>query len=166
MKKIIAIVLAMVMVCCLSVTAFAATEPAFYSAEMTVSGYSYSTFTYNIPETLELQSNNHNSVTLGIDTYNLDDGYIISFMIQNGIDNYHVQLKNENDETQTTQITFSDNKNNMLDLVNPVATFTIDELKDDIHCKSINVDWQPEETLKAGTYSGVVVFGISAYPAD
>lgn len=166
MKKVIAIILSLVMVCCMSVSAFAASEPQYGYHEMTVSGYSYSTFSYNIPETLELQSTNQNSVTLGIDTFNLDDGYVISFQIMNGIDNHYVQLKNVNDETQTTKISFRDTKNNMLDLVNPVATFTIDELKEDIHTRYIYVDWQPEETLKAGTYSGVVVFGISAYPAD
>lgn len=161
MKKIIALLLAVVMVCSMSITAFAATEPMTMSHEMTVTAYSYATFAYVIPETLELNSCAE-SFDVKVTEYNLDVNDVIEFYITQSIDNYNVLLKNVNDETQTTQISFADSEFNSLDLIRPIASFSVGDLDDGNNTETINVNWFPAETLKAGTYSGVITFEISA----
>lgn len=160
MKKIIALVLSLAMVACMSITAFAASEPPQYFQDMNVTATSYSTFNYSIPETLEIFSE-YTEFQLCVNNADMEAGYGIAFHIMNGTSSYTVELTNTKDDSKKAEIRFYDSDKNMISSPD-IAVYTSSELEVlNPSPKLLYAGFANGENVPAGTYTGIVNFSVN-----
>lgn len=160
MKKIIALVLSLVMVACMSLTAFAASEPPQYIQDMNVTATSYSTFNYYIPETLEIFSE-YTEFQLSVSNADMEAGYGITFYIMNMTANNTIELTSVKDNDKKAEIRFYDSDKNMI--ASPdIAVYTSTEL-DMLYPspKTLYAGFVDGDNVSAGTYTGIVNFSVN-----
>lgn len=156
MKKVIAIVLSLAMVACMSITAFAASEPPQYQADMNVTAISYSTFSYSIPETLEVFSE-YTEFQLGIDNCDVADGLGIEFHMMNGKGNGVLELTNTKDETKKADVQFFNEDKEPIPY-GDIAVFSSTDIANNNHSKKAYASLLNGDSTPAGTYTGTVNF--------
>ena len=160
MKKIIALVLSLAMVACMSITAFAASEPPQYFQDMTVTATSYSTFFYSIPETLEIFSE-YTGFEVGVSYADMEDGFGIAFHIMNMTSGNTIELTNTKDDTKKAEIRFYDSDKNAIGSPD-IAVYTSSELEVlNPSPKLVYAGFANGENVPAGKYTGIVNFSVN-----
>ena len=159
MKKIIALVLSLAMVACMSITAFAASEPPQYQQDMNVTAISYSTFNYSIPETLEVYSE-YTEFQLSISNCDVAEGYGIEFHMMNGKGNGVLELTNTKDETKKADVQFF-NANKETIPYGDIAVITSSDIESNNNVKVAYASLLNGDSTPAGTYTGVVNFSVN-----
>lgn len=144
MRKIIAIVLALVMVMGMSTTAFAATGGTVKSTQLTA--YVYSSYEITIPAQVDLTQTN-NTITISVDSLNLDPEYVLAVMISKK------EMTHSSGEPVDMEL-YVDGA--IKDTV--IAAFS--------ETGSVAIDVVIPETAPAGNYTGVIVFDVDTINAD
>ena len=142
MRKILAIVLALVMVMGMSTTAFAATE--VKTTELTT--YVYSTWEITIPASVNLVETN-GEINISVDSLNLDPDLVLAVML----DRYNMMHSNG---TKANLELYVDG----VQKTNVIAAFS--------EPGSVTINAKMEDGALAGNYSGVVVFSVGTLSTD
>lgn len=144
MRKIIAIVLALVMVMGMSTTAFAATGGTVKTTQLTA--YVYTSYEITIPAEVDLTTTN-NTITISVDSLNLEPEKVLAVMLA------------------SASLTHSSGEEVDIDLyVNGV-------LKDNVIAGftepgSVDINVSIPETAPAGSYTGHIVFEVDTIISD
>lgn len=142
MRKILAIVLALVMVMGMSTTAFATTE--VKTTELTA--YVYSTWEITIPASVNLVETD-GEINISVDALNLDPELVLAVML----DRYNMMHSNGNKANLELYV-------DGVQKTNVIATFT--------EPGSVFITAKMEDGALAGNYTGVVVFYIGTLSMD
>lgn len=142
MRKILAIVLALVMVMGMSTTAFATTE--VKTTELTT--YVYSTWEITIPASVNLVETD-GEINISVDALNLDPELVLAVML----DRYNMMHSNGNKANLELYV-------DGVQKTNVIATFT--------EPGSVIITAKMEDGALAGNYTGVVVFYIGTLSMD
>lgn len=164
MKKIITIILALAMICTMSITAFAANEQSWGYAEMTATAYSYSTFEYSIPETCNFDMNSGKDCWVNIVSYDLDTNYAINFKIGNLTADGTIEMTHQTKEGVTAGLEiYKADGERYTNVDEPLISVSYEELESNPNRK-FSFSALLSQDAKAGQYSGVIQFNISADP--
>ena len=171
MKKFISLCLAAVLVCSMSITAFAEsygttsnTIPYYWYSSATINGKIYSSCTVTIPETIEAGEGYYGSVD--ISNADVESGYEIVISITNLSENNTILLNNESNCKTVGCSIYADGNRTSLTRDNNVMARFEDEVFD---CNTeAHVSFQALITdsigAKAGTYSGIIEFDVRIDP--
>lgn len=146
MRKIIAIVLALVMVMGMSTTAFAATGASTKTTQLTA--YVYSSYEITIPAQVDLTETN-NTVTISVDSLNLDPDYVLAVMTA------AVNMTHSSGETVEMEMYVNGTQKAAQSVI---AGFT--------EPGSVTIDIVIPETAPAGNYTGYIRFEVDTISAD
>ena len=164
MKKILALVLAMVLMLGTTTTAFAASEPEQHSHYMTATAYSYGSFDYGIPETTNFDKYSGNGCTIYISSPNIDTTDSIIVSITNGNAAGGITLNHTTKEGTTANLYLYSDESCLerisLDSAYPIHTFTYEYLES-TSIPQFTFYGMLDEEATAGNYSGIVEFNIS-----
>lgn len=144
MRKIIAIVLALVMVMGMSTTAFAITGGTVKSTQLTA--YVYSSYEITIPAQVDLTQTN-NTITISVDSLNLDPEFVLAIMTSKK------ELTHSSGETVDMELYVDGTIKETV-----IAAFS--------ETGSVTIDVVIPETAPAGSYTGVIVFDVDTINAD
>lgn len=142
MRKIIAVVLALVMVMCMSTTAFASTE----IAQTELSTYVYSSWEITIPQSVNLIESN-GEIIISVDSLNLDPDLVLGLMLDRS-NMTHTNGTKANLELYVDGV----------QKTNVIAAFS--------EPGSVTITAQMEDGALAGSYSGFVQFYFSTLTPD
>lgn len=142
MRKIIAIVLALVMVMGMSTTAFASTTVAV--TDLTT--YVYSSWELTIPQSVNLTDTN-GEIVISVDSLNLDPDLVLGIMIERS------RMEHSNGTTANLEL-FVDGVRK----TNVIAAFS--------EPGSVTITAKLEDSALAGSYTGFVQFYISTLTPD
>lgn len=142
MRKIIAVVLALVMVMGMSTTAFAASE--VKTTELTT--YVYSTWEITIPASVNLVETN-GKIDISVDSMNLDPDLLLAIMLENS-------AMTHSNGTKANLELFVDG----VQKTNVIAAFS--------EPGSVTITAKMEDDALAGNYSGYITFWIDTLSPD
>lgn len=144
MRKIIAIVLALVMVMGMSTTVFAATGGTVKTTQLTA--YVYTSYEITIPAEVDLTTTN-NTITISVDSLNLEPEKVLAVMIAN------TSLSHSSGEKVDMEL-YVDGilKDNV------IAGFT--------EPGTVDINVSIPSTAPAGNYTGYIVFEVDTINSD
>lgn len=160
MKKILALVLALVLMLGCTTTAFAASEPQQGMAEMEVTAYSYGSFFFSIPETIDFTNMVNNRCIITIGEYDLDTLDYICISIGNLNNNGCITMNHNTKEGITADLMiFKDYEmqNQYIEPSQPLIKVSYADLESNV---SDQYDFYAKlsENAKAGGYTGTIQF--------
>ena len=160
MKKILALVLSLVLMLGTATTAFAADEPYQGMGETQVTAYSYGTFYFSIPETVEFTKMVNSECKIQIGEYDIDTTDAICVSIGNLNSDGCITLNHNTKEDVTANLMIYKNHdmtNQYTDSASPLFTISYDELESSYY-DEYTFYAQLDPNAKAGYYSGVIQF--------
>lgn len=162
MKKLIAIILAMVMTFSVSVTAFAAEDLSAGSGESEIKTHVYSHYSITIPAVIDLRNGEIGQVT--ISDAMVEDNYNVKVFVTNTAEFGGIVLTHSNG-TATINCSLLNIENNMLaNTDNPLVSFGNADLQQGTSTKYFDI--QADNYGMPGDYSGIMQYSFECTPNE
>ncbi len=160
MKKLIAIIMAMVLMLSISVTAFAAEDLSAGSGETEIKSHVYSHYSITIPATIDLCNGEIGQVT--ISDAMIEDNYSVKVFVTNIEEFGGIKLAHTNG-TYSINCSLLNTENNMLaNLENPLVSFENSDLQQGVSTKYFDI--QAENYGMPGDYTGIMQYSFECQP--
>ncbi len=162
MKKLIASILAMVVMASVSVTAFAAEDLSAGSGESEIKTHVYSHYSITIPAVIDLQNGEVGQVT--ISDAMVEDNYSVKVFVTNTEEFGGISLTHSNG-TDSINCSLLNIENNMLaNTENPLVSFGNADLQQGTATKYFDI--QAENYGMPGDYSGIMQYSFECTPNE
>lgn len=162
MKKLIAIIMAMVLMLSISVTAFAAEDLSAGSGETEIKSHVYSHYSITIPATIDLCNGEIGQVT--ISDAMIEDNYSVKVFVTNTEQFGGILLKHSNG-TDSINCSLLNIENNMLaNSENPLVSFANSDIEQGTATKYFDI--QVENYGTPGDYSGIMQYSFECLPNE
>lgn len=160
MKKLIAIIMAMVLMLSISVTAFAAQDLSAGSGDAEIKAHIYSHYTISIPAVIDLSKGDIGQVT--IENAMIEDNYSVNVFVTNTEQFGGISLKHSNG-IDSVNCSFLNINNNMLaNTENPLVSFEKSDLQQGTATKYFGI--QAENYGMPGDYTGTMQYSFECQP--
>ncbi len=162
MKKLIAVIMAMVLMSSVSVTAFAAEDFSAGSGETQIMTHVYSHYSITIPATIDLRNGETGQVT--VSDANIEDGYSVNVFVSNTEEFGGIRLIHK-DGSSSINCSFLNTENNMLaNSENPLVSFANSDIEQGTATKQFDI--QAETYGTPGDYSGIMQYFFECSPNE
>ena len=157
MKKIITICMCLLMICSMSITAFAFDNSAG-TGSTTINAHIYSSYTISIPATIDI-TGTYGQGAVTINDANLEEGYQVDVYVTNLTNESTVQLMHSDGTTKNGCSFYNTEKQLNVDSTTPLVTFYPADCTLATATKYFDIMFPG--VGKAGAYSGVMNYSFS-----